>query len=342
MLEVISRKVKNTLRGTSHSLCYFTADNNNDSNNQKDLISWTLDSGASYHMTHNLKCLENIQKHNELITFADGETVESKYKGTYTGFINESKIILKDVLYIPSFKRSLMSIHQLSDKHFKIIFFNHNNKNKVSLFDKKGNKICNVNSTSNNIYKIWSFSNKINFNENNNYVCNSIEVDNYNVLKLWHRRLAHFSLDKIKDRLPKIDLRNKCEVCSESKMRNLPYYLSANKTKEIFEMIHMDTVQYSDESLHGNKYFFTIMDDYSRYGWVFCVKSKADVFPTFHNWYKKVINIFNKNIKYIKTDNGGEFINSKFEEFCNEKGIMKYESIPHNPQQNGKAERLQL
>ena len=36
----------------------------------------------------------------------------------------------------------------------------------------------------------------------------------------------------------------------------------------------MDTIQYLDESLHGNKYFFSIMDDYSRYGWVFCVKSK--------------------------------------------------------------------
>jgi len=46
MLEVISRKAKSTLRGTSHSLCYYTADNNNDSNSQKDLISWTLDSGG--------------------------------------------------------------------------------------------------------------------------------------------------------------------------------------------------------------------------------------------------------------------------------------------------------
>lgn len=28
----------------------------------------------------------------------------------------------------------------------------------------------------------------------------------------------------------------------------------------------MDTVQYSDESLYGNKYFYNIMDAYSRYG----------------------------------------------------------------------------
>ena len=29
-------------------------------------------------------------------------------------------------------------------------------------------------------------------------------------------------------------------------------------------MIHMDLVLNSDESIYGNKYFLTVMDDYSR------------------------------------------------------------------------------
>ena len=103
----------------------------------------------------------------------------------------------------------------------------------------------------------------------------------------------------------------------------------------------MDTVQYSDESLYGNKYFFTIMDDYSRYGWVFCVKSKTDIFPTFLKWYNTIKNIFNKNIKYIKSDRGTEFYNYQFDDFCTKNGIIQLSSIPKNPQQNGKAERFQ-
>ena len=106
-------------------------------------------------------------------------------------------------------------------------------------------------------------------------------------------------------------------------------------------MIHMDTVQYSDESLYGNKYFFSIIDDYSRYGWVFCTKSKADIFPTFLKWYNIVKNIFNKNIKYIKSDRGTEFYNYQFDDFCIKNGIIQLSSIPKNPQQNGKAERFQ-
>ena len=108
-----------------------------------------------------------------------------------------------------------MSIHQLCNQYFKILFFNHNNKNKVSIFDKNGNKICLVNSTNYNINKIWSFKNKLNFKDiiNKYTVCDSIQnIENEDVLELWHRRLGHFNIEKIKDRLPNIKLNNKCKV----------------------------------------------------------------------------------------------------------------------------------
>ena len=94
----------NSIRGIKQDLNYYINNNINESNNKNDLISWTLDSGASYHMTHNLECLHNIHKHQESISFADGGTVKSKYIGTFTRYINENKIILKNILYIPSFK----------------------------------------------------------------------------------------------------------------------------------------------------------------------------------------------------------------------------------------------
>jgi len=34
------------------------------------------------------------------------------------------------------------------------------------------------------------------------------------------------------------------KICSESKLRNFPYYSSENRTEDKFELIHMDTVQY--------------------------------------------------------------------------------------------------
>ena len=54
----------------------------------------------------------------------------------------------------------------------------------------------------------------------------------------------------------------------------------------------------------------------------------------------KLKNIFNKTIKYIKSDNGLEFTNSKFREFFNKEGIVHQFTVPYNPQQNGRVERL--
>ena len=94
----------------------------------------------------------------------------------------------------------------------------------------------------------------------------------------------------------------------------------------------MDFVSSSEPSIYGNKYFLSILDDYSCYGWVIFLKSKADTFEAFIIWYKKIKNIFDKIIKYIKTDNGLEFANSKFREFLNNEGIVHQLTVPYNPQ----------
>ena len=102
----------------------------------------------------------------------------------------------------------------------------------------------------------------------------------------------------------------------------------------------MDTVSSPDSSLYENKYFLTILDDHTRYSWVHFFKSKDQVYNTFLKWYKKIQNIFNSTIKFIRTDNGTEFVNRDFNNFCTENGIINQLTVPHNPQQNGRAERL--
>lgn len=44
-------------------------------------------------------------------------------------------------------------------------------------------------------------------------------------------------------------------------------------------------------------------------------------------------------LKYLKTDNGLEYLSKEFDQFCREKEIRRHRTDPLNPQQNGVAER---
>ena len=60
-------------------------------------------------------------------------------------------------------------------------------------------------------------------------------------------------------------------------------------TSKAFELLYMDLfgpTQYT--SIGGNKYGFVIVDDYTRYTWVFFLVDKSDVFATFKSFVKGI------------------------------------------------------
>jgi len=70
------------------------------------------------------------------------------------------------------------------------------------------------------------------------------------------------------------------------------------------------------------------------------MKNKSHTCEKFKICYLRVNNIYNHNIKYIRTDNGTEFSNKAFNEFLISHGITQQFTIPYNPEMNGRAERL--
>jgi len=306
--------------------------------NDQKMTCWILDSGASIHTTNDISLLYNITPCNEEISLADNKTVNSKYKGDFSGSLNDNDFCLSNVYFVPDISKNLISINSLINCNYKVVFTNINNASYSIIYNPSGRRICSTAVGNSNIYKIWTTTKYCNTSlpppPNVNHISNNEN------LQLWHRRLCHFNINKIKQILPRITSSTKCPVCSHSKLRNKPYYLSSSETSSILEKIHMDLIGPIQESVHGNKYILTILDDYSRYGWTLFLQNKSDTFNTFHNWYLKIKNLLNLSIKYIKSDNGTEFTNYHFNNFCDFNGITHLFSIPHNPQQNGKIERF--
>ena len=68
-------------------------------------------------------------------------------------------------------------------------------------------------------------------------------------------------------------------------VRNTHPKKSIMSTSKAFELLHMDLfgpTQYT--SIGGNKYGFVIVDNYTRYTWIFFLVDKSDVFATLLNF----------------------------------------------------------
>ena len=82
-----------------------------------------------------------------------------------------------------------------------------------------------------------------------------------------------------------------------------------------------------------------IVDDYSRYTWVFFIHDKSEVASCFKKFAKRAQNEFEVKLKKIRSDNGKEFDNTNIEAYCDEVGIKHEVSATYTPQQNGVLER---
>ena len=89
-------------------------------------------------------------------------------------------------------------------------------------------------------------------------------------------------------------------------------------------------------SIHGHKYFLTIVDDFSRYTWIHLMKSKSETREHMQCFVTYAKSQFNKDIKTVRTDNGKEFC---WKDFYDKHGIMHQTSCNETPQQNSTVER---
>ncbi|GJT03945.1 retrovirus-related pol polyprotein from transposon TNT 1-94 [Tanacetum coccineum] len=105
-------------------------------------------------------------------------------------------------------------------------------------------------------------------------------------------------------------------------------------------LLHMDLFgPVKPQTISHNKYTFVIVDEYSRYTWVFCLNKKSHVADCIMSFIKKMKNLNEVRVKKLRSDNGTEFRNQKLEEFYDEKGISQNFSSPCTPEQNGVAQR---
>jgi transposase InsO family protein len=114
-----------------------------------------------------------------------------------------------------------------------------------------------------------------------------------------------------------------CAPCRHGKMIATSHSLvNTMMIEHPRQLLHMDTISSSQVCSMGSKwYVLVIVDDYSRYSWVFFLESKDEVFEHFLSLTLRLNDKHPNCLKAIRSDNGTEFRNASFDEFFLEHGI---------------------
>src|SRR4051812_10294751 len=132
-----------------------------------------------------------------------------------------------------------------------------------------------------------------------------------------------------------------CKYCVLGKQSRVQFKTAKHKTEEILDYVHTDLWgPTSVESRTGHRYFVSFVDDYSRKVWVYFLRHKSETFAKFKLWKAEVENQTGRKIKCLRSDNGTEYTDSKFQEFCEQHGIRRHFTVRKTPQQNGVVERM--
>ncbi|GJT04042.1 retrotransposon protein, putative, ty1-copia subclass [Tanacetum coccineum] len=241
-------------------------------------------------------------------------------------------ICLDNCHYAPTITRGVVSVSRLVDNGFVQCFTDCGisvSKNGVLYFNavpRNGIYEIDMHDLVPNVNSIYNVSNKrVKHNLDSTY--------------LWHCRLAHINKKRIKqlqqDGLLKStddESFDKCESCLSGKMTKKPFPHSNERAKDLLGIIHTDVCgPLRHVSRQGASYFITFTDDYSRYGYVYLLKHKHDVFETFKVFKNEVENQLGKTIKAIRSDRGGEYISQEFKDYLKANGIVQQLTPPYTP-----------
>ncbi|GJY85936.1 retrovirus-related pol polyprotein from transposon TNT 1-94 [Tanacetum coccineum] len=133
---------------------------------------------------------------------------------------------------------------------------------------------------------------------------------------------------------------DQCVSCLSGKMTRKSFPHRPERATDLLGIIHTDVCgPLRHVSRQGASYFITFTDDYSRYGYVYLLKHKHEVFETFKVFKNEVENQLGKTIKALRSDRGGEYISQEFKDYLKACGIVQQLTPPYTPQHNRVSER---
>jgi hypothetical protein len=291
--------------------------------------TWWLDSGVNVHVYSDASLFSSYQvTRDSFMLMGNGSHASVHGVGMVDLKLTSGKIVqLKNVQHVPSINKNLVSGSLLCRDGFKVVL--KSNKfivSKCGQFIGKGYECGGLFH-----FLVSDFCNK-----SVNNLCDGI---NESDASSWHSCLCHLNFGSM-SRLSSLNLIlnlsivkcSKCQSCVQSKQPQKPHKAAEDRHLAPVELIHSDICEMNGMLTEGGqRYFMTMIDDASRYCYVYLLKTKDEALNCFKTYKAEVENQLEKNIKCFRSDRGGEYFSNEFDLFCVEHGIIHKRTPPYSP-----------
>ena len=308
-------------------------------NKRNEINEWIIDSGASQHISAHRNRFINYQTIRSMkIQIGDGSEIEAIGKGDMELTIGSMKITLVSVLHVPAIGSNLLSVAKIVDHGHHVVF----SPTGCHISSDQGTRVQGI--REGNIYLLRT--------ENRALVALS-NRDSATTAEVWLRRLGHRDFSqKAQEVLHKgvtgLEIRGEewesvdrvCTTCAAGRQHKETMTGTREKTENLLQNIHSDVCgPMETPTLTGERYFVTFIDEASGRLAVSLMRSKADVLENFTAYRQRAEKDTGRQIKCLRSDGGGEYVNRRFTTYLREAGIVKVTTPPYTPAQNGIAER---
>jgi hypothetical protein len=151
-----------------------------------------------------------------------------------------------------------------------------------------------------------------------NHVVSNVETN------IWHSRLCHVNFGCM-SRLASLNLiskfdvikSSKCHVCVDVKQPRKPHKATVARKLAPLELICSNICEMNGILTKGGKrYFITFIDDYTRFCYMYLMKTKDEALHYSKIYKVEVENQLEKKIKWLRSDRGGEYFSNDFLSFA--------------------------
>ena len=300
---------------------------------------WLLDSGSQSHTVPEDDGFESIDRnHNVELESAGGDDIRVEGVGSYHVQTRDDLFLtLQNCIYAPDLIANFLSTGKLNEAGMDVLL---RKDGRALVYDDDGIVV-----TGKLVNGMYEMNMGEHFRKDNVNIIAATTFKKRTITE-WHKALNHLNFVDLRKLLDNIGVKNQdqipeCKTCLLAKSTRTSFKPKQITTFETLKLVHSDLSGIiRAPACQNNNYFLTFTDDFSRYTFVYLLRSKEEVHEKFAQYKSLVENQQNRKIKVFRSDNGTEYTSRQFQSLIVESGIHHSFTNTDTPEQNGVSERL--